>query len=152
MLQRTGSFYYLEALCPDFAPNPRGHWMCTSFTDRVACCLDQLATIERFTGASPPVPTMIKAQAAEEGPYFDFLLGAFLVVASERSYVSLGKGFYGPNTSFPWFDAYDRPLGRPLGPLAVHSRAQGVFTRSFEHLDVAVNVSNWSATLTPRIP
>jgi hypothetical protein len=34
--------------------------------------------------------------------------------------------------------------------MQVLSRAQGVFTRSFEHLDVAVNVSNFSATLTPR--
>lgn len=156
MLRRTGSFYYLEALCPDFAPSPKGHWMCGAFTDRVSCCLDQIATIERFTGSTPPVPTMIRAQVAggegeqAGGGYFDFLLGTFLVVASERSYVAFGQGWSGPQTSFPWFEAYDRPLGRPLGPKRVLSTAYGVFTRSFEHLDVAVNVSNWSATLTPR--
>ena len=146
MLARTGSFYYPESLCPDFPPiPPRGHrhWMCQSFDTREQCCIAQLFTVLEFSGQAVPVPTMIRAQVEEPGDYFDFLTGAFLAVAGQWSYVAMGKGWSGPTTSFPWFEAYDQPLGRPLGPTEVVSRAQGVFRREFEHLRVEVNVSAW---------
>ena len=124
--------------------------MCKEFVTREECCVAQLLTILHYSSQSPPVPTMIRAQVADPGAYFDFLLGAFLAVAGKWSYVAMGVGWSGPQTSFPWYEAYDRPVGKPLGPTA--TPAYGVFEREFEHLRVHVNVSAWTAQLEPRTP
>ena len=155
MLQRTGSFYYLESLCPDFAPIPshggHRHWMCESFETREECCMAQIFTVLEYSSQSPPVPTMIRAQVANEtDPYFDFLTAAFLTTASEWSYVAMGVGWNGPRKAFPWFKKYDTPLGAPLGAVSIISRKQGVLRREFEHITVELNVSAWSAKLTPK--
>jgi hypothetical protein len=157
MLQRTGSFYYLESLCPDFPPilshGGHRHWMCESFETREECCIAQIFTILEYSSQSPPVPTMIRAQVANEtDPYFDFLTAAFLTTASEWSYIAMGVGWNGPTKAFPWFKKYDAPLGAPLGAVSIVSREQGVMRREFEHITVELNVSAWSAKLTPKGP
>ena len=97
------------------------------------------------------VPTMIRAQVANESePYFTFLQAAFLLGAEQYSYVAMGVGWAGAETSFPWFSAYSAPLGPPLAPMTTLNPTLGVFSRRFEHVDVFVNVSSWSATIVPR--
>ena len=63
----------------------------------------------------------------------------------------MGKGWAGVETSFPWFNGYDLPLGPPEGAMRVVDAAAGVFTRRFAHLDVFVNVSAWRGVLSPRV-
>ena len=56
---------------------------------------------------------------AAEQAYFDFSLAVFLMFAEKYSYYAAGlhgkDAWCGP-LCFPWFPAYDRPLGAPLGP------------------------------------
>ena len=72
------------------------------------------------------------------------------VWCEKYSYVAMGKGWAGVHASFPWFDAYDVPLGAPLGPMTVVDAELGVFTRDFEHARVRVNVSAWSGSVEPK--
>lgn len=51
--------------------------------------------------------------------------------------------------SFPWFKTYDAPLGQPAGHMVTIDVEAGVFSRRFEHVDVLVNVTNWSAASLP---
>ena len=55
----------------------------------------------------------------QEQAYFDFSLAVFLMFAEKYSYYAAGlhgkDAWCGP-LCFPWFPAYDRPLGAPLGP------------------------------------
>ena len=59
---------------------------------------------------------------------------------------AVGNGWNGPS-SFPLAEIFSRPLGTPKADAVVVDAAAGVFTRSFEHLEVEVNVSAWSAEL-----
>ena len=60
---------------------------------------------------------------------------------------AVGNGWNGPS-SFPLAEIFSRPLGAPKADDAVVvDAAAGVFTRSFEHLEVKVDVSAWSAEL-----
>ena len=59
---------------------------------------------------------------------------------------AVGNGWNGPS-SFPLAEIFSRPLGAPNADAVVADAAAGVFTRSFEHLEVKVNVSAWSAEL-----
>ena len=59
---------------------------------------------------------------------------------------AVGNGWNGPS-SFPLAEIFSRPLGAPKADAVVIDAAAGVFTRSFEHLEVKVNVSAWSAEL-----
>ena len=88
-------------------------------------------------------------------------MAAFLVGMGEDSYFSIsgssadvvaagGDGSMWAEGSFPWYDEFSRPLGKPLGPPS--SPRWGVYHRRFEHVDVAVDVSgpvaDWTANLT----
>ena len=59
---------------------------------------------------------------------------------------AVGNGWNGPS-SFPLAEIFSRPLGAPKADAVVVDAAAGVFTRSFEHLEVKVDVSAWSAEL-----
>ena len=59
---------------------------------------------------------------------------------------AVGNGWNGPS-SFPLAEIFSRPLGAPKADAVAVDAAAGVFTRSFEHLEVKVNVSAWSAEL-----
>ncbi len=79
----------------------------------------------------------------------DYLLAIFLVCAEKYSYVYPHDG-YGINNSAVWlqtFPQYERKLGTPEGP----ARKEGyVYTRSFEHLDVWLDIKNKKAQLDWR--
>ena len=91
-----------------------------------------------------------------------FYLAAFLVGMGNHSYFSIsggsqdvkaagGDGSMWAEHSFPVFPEYSKPLGQPLGPPVRH--AWGKWTRSFEHLDVHLDVSpegvaHWNARLS----
>jgi len=79
-----------------------------------------------------------------------FPLAVFLMIAEEGAYFHWGTGpntLAGRNMDVWRNDIYpelSRPLGKPLAPAI---RQGDVFTRSFEHLDVWLNVKTRDATL-----
>ena len=76
----------------------------------------------------------------------DYLLAIFLVCAEKYSYVYPHDG-YGIEKSAVWlktFPQYEKPLGKPKG----YAKRDGyIYTRSFEHLDVFLDIKNKTATL-----
>ena len=76
----------------------------------------------------------------------DYLLAIFLVCAEKYSYVYPHDG-YNSLTSATWlktFTHYENRLGAPKG----YAEKEGyVYTRSFEHLDVTLDIENKTATL-----
>ena len=148
MLNRTKAFYYQEMFCPNSTKrNPEtGLHYCAAHLTRESCCIDMINTAAMY--ASAGVPTMIRAQAANENDRnFRFLLAAFLLTAQRWSYIALGVGWYGAERSFPWFSIYDLTLGPPLTPLIVHDAVRGVYMREFRHAVVHVNVSAWEGSI-----
>ena len=84
----------------------------------------------------------------------DYLLAIFLVCAEKYSYVYLHDGFNvntikktGKSASKVWmktFPQYENRLGPPKGP----AKQEGyIYTRSFEYLDVWLDVKNQKARL-----
>ncbi|MEP3838632.1 MAG: putative glycoside hydrolase [Algibacter sp.] len=76
----------------------------------------------------------------------DYLLAIFLVCAEKYSYIYPHDG-YGVKQSMVWlktFPQYEKKLGAPKG----YAKKEGyVYTRSFEHLDVVLDIKNKTATL-----
>jgi hypothetical protein len=76
----------------------------------------------------------------------DYILGVFLICAEKHSYIYPHDG-YGINKSAVWlktFPQYEKKLGTPKG----YAKKEGyIYTRSFEHLDVVVDIKNKTATL-----
>ena len=73
----------------------------------------------------------------------DFPLGVFLICAAENAYFSYQNGVNANDDTWKWdsssVDVLSRPLGAPLGdPL----KEGYVYTRSYEHADVWVDVEN----------
>ncbi|MCH6259019.1 putative glycoside hydrolase [Puniceicoccaceae bacterium K14] len=81
----------------------------------------------------------------------EFPLAVFLIIAEEYAYFSYQGGVADVpayedwlwNTA--WVDEFSRPLGEPFGPPV---RNGYVYTRSFEHVDVYLDLESHSATLT----
>lgn len=76
----------------------------------------------------------------------DYILAIFLVCAEKYSYVYPHDG-YGINKSSVWlktFPQYKSKLGVPKGPA---NKEGYVYTRSFEHLDVWLDIKNKKAKL-----
>ena len=76
----------------------------------------------------------------------DYILAIFLVCAEKYSYIYPHDG-YGIDRSAVWlktFPQYEKRLGAPKG----YAKKEGyVYTRSFEHLDVWLDIENKTATL-----
>ena len=76
----------------------------------------------------------------------DYILAIFLVCAEKYSYVYPHDG-YGVNKSAVWlktFPQYQKKLGAPNGPALKEGY---VYTRSFEHLNVWLDIKNKKAKL-----
>jgi hypothetical protein len=76
----------------------------------------------------------------------DYVLAIFLVCAEKNSYVYPHDG-YGVKNSITWlktFPQYEKKLGAPKGPALKDGY---VYTRSFEHLDVWLDIKNKKAVL-----
>jgi hypothetical protein len=84
----------------------------------------------------------------------DYLLAIFLVCAEKYSYVYLHDGFdvntrkkTGKSASKVWmktFPQYENRLGAPKGPA---KQERYIYTRSFEYLDVWLDIKNQKARL-----
>lgn len=76
----------------------------------------------------------------------DYILAIFLVCAEKHSYVYPHDG-YGVNKSAVWlktFPQYNNKLGAPKG----YAKKEGyIYTRSFEYLDVVLDIENKTAKL-----
>ncbi|MDN3663900.1 putative glycoside hydrolase [Algibacter miyuki] len=76
----------------------------------------------------------------------NYILGIFLVCAEKYSYIYPHDG-YGINKSAVWlktFPQYQKKLGAPKG----YAKKDGyIYTRSFENLDVRLDIKNKTATL-----
>lgn len=142
MLSTVGGFRYIEALCPR-------SWKVYGNESTVQTCVDQILTLQRDTQAG--IPLMIRADSTNltsaDQAFFDFTVAVFLMVAGQHSYFAGGlhgkDAWCGP-LCFPWFPAYDRPLGAPLGPAV--SMDNITFSRRFAELgEVTVNVTDFSS-------
>lgn len=74
-------------------------------------------------------------------------VAAFLIAAQKWSYFAIDHGWHGPS-SFPVVLLYSNNLGAPLSDAVIVDANAGVFTRSFQHLDVFLDLSKWTANLT----
>jgi hypothetical protein len=155
-LSTYGGFKFVESFCPAFAPGVIA-WQCPSHNTKEACCIDQLLSIMDHANDGiplmihidqdpPPLPSFRpKLTRATPSTGTDGALGlaAFLIAAQPYSYVAQGQGWNGPS-SFP---LARRRLGAPKSNATAHDRARGVFSRSFECVDVVLNISAWSSAL-----
>jgi hypothetical protein len=156
LLKQRGGFRFMEALCQQYT------MPCTldgTTSNASACCVSQVQ--ELVQQSADGVPLAVHGWAQGDTPH-EFYLAAFLVGMGNHSYFSIsggsedvkaagGDGSMWAEHSFPFFPEYTKPLGRPLGPPVRHS--WGVWTRSFEHLDVYLDVSpkgvaHWNASLS----
>ena len=81
----------------------------------------------------------------------DYLSAIFLVCAERHSYLSLHGGYNAANSPV-WlktFHQFKRPLGAPKGDA---TKDGYIYTRSFENLDVRLNIENKTAVLTWKDP
>ena len=139
-LARHGGFKFVEAFCPEGGAFPS--WVCPTHASRESCCLDQLFSIKEH--AELGIPLMVHTELVNNsaGPVQP---GAFLIAAQQWSYVAVGNGWNGP-TSFPLVPEYSKRLGAPQGNATVVDADKGVFMRSFEHLELHLNISAWKAS------
>ena len=156
-LAQHGGIEFVERFCED-----RVGWACPTHRTAAECCLDQLLTMQELAGLGVPLMVTIGVDPAGNlsasagrsgvagaiGAEVDadpFQLGCFLIAAEQWSYVGVETdGWLGP-TSFPLVPAYRRRLGAPKGRAKTLDNEAGVFTRTFEYLELAINVSNRSA-------
>ena len=149
-LVKYGGFKFVESFCSSCSAaggcnttaGSGGGWVCPQHPTAAGCCLDQLLSIKEH--ASLGVPLMVHIELGSDGDADAFQLGCFLIAAQRWSYVGAGSGWSGPS-SFPLVKAYTRKLGAPKADAVVVDAALGVFTRSFDSLDLRVNVSASSA-------
>jgi hypothetical protein len=80
----------------------------------------------------------------------EYCFAAYLVVATEWSYYGVSEGWLAG--SFPWYEEYGKPLGQPTGP--AHVLGGGRYFRDFEHLNVTIDTTAHTASVTwkPPIP
>ena len=82
--------------------------------------------------------------AKEARDKITFALACFLVAAQKDSYFCYSWGYREQHGSLVDYPEFHKPLGPPKGDAA---RTGWVYTRSFEHLDVRVDVSKRTARL-----
>ena len=77
----------------------------------------------------------------------DYLCALFLICAQKYSYLYLADGYLA-TTSAVWlntFAQFQKPLGKPL---ADATKNGSIYTRSFENVDVVLDIKNEKGTLT----
>jgi hypothetical protein len=82
-----------------------------------------------------PYETLLERARAN----IEFPLACFLVAAQEHSYFCYGWGYREDGGSLDWYEEFDKPLGPPKGD---SNRDGWVYTRSFEHADVWVDLES----------
>ncbi|MDF7823870.1 putative glycoside hydrolase [Pontiellaceae bacterium B12227] len=93
-----------------------------------------------------PEPAGMDERRAYAEKYVDFPLAVFLIVAETNAYFGYNMGVNAIEESYntdvwdtSYISAFNRPLGAPLGD---PTRNGYVYTRSYEHVDVWVNVGS----------
>ena len=77
----------------------------------------------------------------------DYLCAIFLICAQKYSYLYLHDGYLSTNSSV-WlktFDQFKKPIGKPKGDAI---KSNYTYTRSFENVDVILDIKKQEATLT----
>lgn len=90
-----------------------------------------------------PYETLLERARAN----IEFPLACFLVAAQEHSYFCYGWGYREDGGSLDWYEEFDKPLGPPKGD---SNRDGWVYTRSFEHADVWVDLESKEACIDWR--
>jgi hypothetical protein len=96
------------------------------------------------TGSTSPTYESLLARARAK---ITFPLACFLIAAQPHAYFCYSWGYREQDGSLSEYPELQRPLGPPKGDAI---RDGWVFTRSFEHVDVWVDVSEKTARLTWR--
>ena len=73
-----------------------------------------------------------------------FPLACFLVAAQPNSYFCYTWGYREKLGTFEWYPEFDKPLGAPQGEAR---RAGWTYRRTFEHVDVFVDLETRTARL-----
>ena len=87
-------------------------------------------------------PDQLKAEASRK---ITFSLACYLVAAQRHGYFCYSWGYRDTHGSLVDYSEFKRPLGPPLGEA---TRDGWVYTRSFRHVSVTVNIDTREATIT----
>jgi hypothetical protein len=108
----------------------------------------KIVLIKAWPGFSYREPEMMKkphdelARLAKER--ITFPLACFLVAAQPNSYFCYTWGYREKLGTFEWYPEFDKPLGAPQGEAR---RAGWTYRRTFEHVDVFVDLETRTARL-----
>jgi len=99
-----------------------------------------------------PVPDTYEAKQDYMADHVDFPLAVFLIVAEKNAFFSYQLGVNAlPSAENVWDTSYIPELNHPLGkPLGDPIKTGYIFTRSYEYVDVWVDVQSQKAVLTWR--
>ena len=98
------------------------------------------------------VPESYEDKLIYMSDHVDFPLAVFLIIAEENAFFSYQLGVNAePSAENIWDTSYISEFNRPLGePLGSPTKNGYIFTRSFEYVDVWVDVESQKAVLTWR--
>ena len=105
----------------------------------------QFEDADRSVLFSPDNHAELEAIAKER---MTFPLACFLIGAQPYSYFMLSWGWGTYTGALVDFPEMKKPLGPPLGPYQRESEDQWIFTRSFEHANVWVDLESQDARIT----
>jgi len=99
-----------------------------------------------------PVPDTYEEKQNYMAKHVDFPLAIFLIIAEENAFFSYQLGVNAtPSAENIWDTSYIPEFNRPLGePLGAPVKNNYIFTRSYEYVDVWVDVKSQKAVLTWR--
>ncbi|MDF7806327.1 putative glycoside hydrolase [Pontiellaceae bacterium B12219] len=107
-----------------------------------------------FTGEEKPSSLADRLDWVERN--VDFSLAVYLMVAEEYAYFQYSENVYAGNGENDWhvwdtsyMDIFSRPLGPPLGDPVKEGY---LYTRSFQYLDVSVNVETGETSFDWKTP
>ncbi|HEY9661237.1 MAG TPA: putative glycoside hydrolase, partial [Allocoleopsis sp.] len=92
-----------------------------------------------YGGTAPPDNPVAAARKA-----ITFPLACFLIAAEPYSYFIYTWGYGDNSGTFEWYPEFDKPLGQPQGRATQNG---WVYTRSFEHAQVRVDLASEQATI-----
>ena len=123
----------------DYLDLDASNWACPWFNDLTECCQTQILTCMNISENGGAL--MIRGGQNEDSDDSDryFQVAAFLFMANEYSYFAGGQGWGGVK-SFPWFNIYDYPIGKPLGATEIGNN-NTIFVREFEHVFVTMDLT-----------
>ncbi|KAA1160580.1 hypothetical protein EU508_08980 [Pseudoalteromonas fuliginea] len=119
---------------------------------REALAQGKIINFQTTPDTDEPVPDTYEEKQKYMAKHVDFPLAIFLIIAEENAFFSYQLGVNAtPSAENIWDTSYIPEFNRPLGaPLGAPVKNNYIFTRSYEYVDVWVDVKSQKAVLTWR--